>query len=148
MRTLTRKTHWIIFLKALQSFLLQINQTWFLYHRLLLFRKIICHGFLEKKSHLQQVAFTQKHSPNTCNPYKLPAHKHGRYWVPNLVQKWQKTSTAFVEISWGTVVAIPMYFAITASFASKTIFCFFVATLMHQFNCCLEMVERFEDGWI
>ena len=86
MRTLTRKTHWIIFLKALQSFLLQINQTWFLYHRLLLFRKIICHGFLEKKSHLQQVAFTQKHSPNTCNPYKLPAHKHGivfRIWCKN-----------------------------------------------------------------
>ena len=39
--------------------------------------------FPKKKSHLQQVAFTQKHSPNTCNPYKLPAHKHGRYWVPN-----------------------------------------------------------------
>ena len=63
-------------------------------------------------------------------------------------QKWQRMSTAFVEISWGTVEVIPMYFVITASFASKTIFCFFVATLMHQFNCCLEIFERFEDGWI
>ena len=42
--------------------------------------------FPKKKSHLQQVAFTQKHSPNTCNPYKLPAHKHGigfRIWCKN-----------------------------------------------------------------
>ena len=55
--------------------------------------------FPKKKVTFTKVAFTQKHSPNTCNPYKLPAHKHGRYWVPNLVQKWQKMSTAFVEIS-------------------------------------------------